>query len=61
MNISSQLHNYGGKGWMYCISGGTSCGLPRRFSSEGLSFWRSEEKMVDFRFCIVSGAFRVSL
>ena len=33
--ISSQLHTYGGQFCMSCISGGTSCRLPVRLSSEG--------------------------
>ena len=42
--ISSQLHTYGGKCWMPCISVGASCGFPGRFSSEGWSCWGSGEK-----------------
>ena len=34
MFISSQLHSYGGQGWMYCIYGGTYFRLTVRFSYE---------------------------
>ena len=44
MFISSKLNTYVIKGWMSCISGGTSCRLPRRFSYECWSLWVGEEK-----------------
>ena len=61
MLITSQLYNYGGKGWMYCISDGTSCRLPGRLISEGLSLWGGEENIFNFRFCIESDSWRISL
>ena len=52
MLISSQFHNYSGQGCIYCISGGTSCRLPVRFSSEGLSHLGSEEKLLTSGFVL---------
>ena len=60
MIISSQLHTYGGQGWITCISGGTSCRFPGMFITEGLYLWDGEEKKGNSRFWIESDAYRVS-
>ena len=45
---------------MSCKSGGTSCRLSGRFSSDDLYFWCSGRGNGDFKFWIASGDCRVS-
>ena len=44
MLISPQLYTYGGKGRMYCISGGTYFRFPGRLIFECWSHWGGKEK-----------------
>ena len=39
--VSSQVHNYVGKGYISCNSGGNSCRFPGSFRYEGWSCWVS--------------------
>ena len=50
MLITSQLYTYYGKGWMYCISGGTSCSFPGRLIYEGCYCWMAKEKRTNSGF-----------